>query len=81
MQLMQKKPRAAATTTQPARTSDPASMFRATWTDIQNKRAGVPDAIPIPDETELERVRRKRAARRTGGRASTVLSDDNLLGG
>lgn len=37
--------------------------------------------IPIPDEDELERVRRRRAARRTGGRNSTVLSDDDGLGG
>lgn len=37
--------------------------------------------IPLPDEDELERVRRKRNARRGGGRASTILSDDNRLGG
>jgi hypothetical protein len=42
--------------------------------------AGGP-VIPLPDEEELERVRRKRAARRAGGRASTVLSDDDRLGG
>ncbi len=37
--------------------------------------------IPLPDEDELEKVRRRRAARRGGGRASTVLSDENRLGG
>jgi len=37
--------------------------------------------IPLPDEDELERVRRRRNARRGGGRASTVLSDENRLGG
>lgn len=37
--------------------------------------------IPLPDEDELERVRRRRAAKRAGGRSSTVLSDDDGLGG
>ncbi len=37
-------------------------------------------AIPLPDEEELERIRRRRS--RGGGRASTVLtSDDEGLGG
>lgn len=36
-------------------------------------------AIPLPDEEELARVRRRR--NRTGGRASTVLTDDERLGG
>lgn len=36
--------------------------------------------IPLPDEEELARVRRRRNARRAGGRASTVLSDDRLGG-
>jgi hypothetical protein len=35
--------------------------------------------IPLPDEEELERVRRRRA--RGGGRASTVLTSDEGLGG
>jgi hypothetical protein len=37
--------------------------------------------VPLPDEEELDRVRRRRNARRSGGRASTVLSDDSRLGG
>lgn len=37
--------------------------------------------IPLADEEELEKVRRRRTARRTGGRASTVLSEENRLGG
>lgn len=37
--------------------------------------------VPLPDEDEIERVRRRRNARRGGGRASTVLTDDSRLGG
>lgn len=37
-------------------------------------------AIPLPDEEELERQRRRRNSRRGGGRASTVLSDEDRLG-
>lgn len=37
--------------------------------------------IPLPDEEELERVRRRRNARRGGGRASTVLTDESRYGG
>ena len=36
-------------------------------------------AIPLPDEEELARQRRR--TRRSGGRASTVLTDDERLGG
>jgi hypothetical protein len=36
-------------------------------------------AIPLPDEEELARQRRR--TRRSGGRASTVLTDDEKLGG
>lgn len=36
--------------------------------------------IPLPDEEELQRAARRRAARRTGGRASTVLSEEDRLG-
>jgi hypothetical protein len=32
----------------------------------------------VPDHETLQRVARRRAARRTGGRASTVLSEDRL---
>lgn len=84
MQLMQKKGKgssAAASGTTPARSSNGASLFRTAFKDVQEKRVGIPDTIPLPDEDELERVRRKRAARRTGGRSSTVLTDDNRLGG
>lgn len=35
--------------------------------------------IPLPDEEELERIRRRKG--RGGGRASTVLTDDERLGG
>ncbi len=38
-------------------------------------------AIPLPDEEELERTRRRKNARRGGGRASTVLTEDDRLGG
>lgn len=37
--------------------------------------------IPLPDEEALERERRRRAAKRTGGRASTVLTDEDRMGG
>jgi c-di-GMP-binding flagellar brake protein YcgR len=37
--------------------------------------------IPLPDEEQIERVRRRRNARRGGGRASTVLSDSAGYGG
>ena len=36
--------------------------------------------IPLPDEEELARIRRRRNARRGGGRASTVLTDEDRLG-
>lgn len=36
-------------------------------------------AIPLPDEEELARQRRRKG--RGGGRASTVLTDDEKLGG
>lgn len=35
--------------------------------------------IPLPDEEELARARRRRG--RGGGRASTVLTEDERLGG
>ncbi len=37
-------------------------------------------AIPLPDEEELARIRRRRAARRTGGRDSTILAGDETFG-
>ena len=37
-------------------------------------------AIPLPDEEELARIRRRRAARRTGGRDSTILTGDDTFG-
>lgn len=40
--------------------------------------AGNERAIPLPDEEELERQRRRRSRR--GGRASTVLTEDDRLG-
>lgn len=45
------------------------------------KDAADQPVIPLPDEEELDRARRRRTARRGGGRASTVLSDDTRLGG
>jgi hypothetical protein len=36
--------------------------------------------IPLPDEEELARIRRRRAARRTGGRDSTILAGDDTFG-
>ncbi len=45
------------------------------------KEAEEAPVIPLADEEELGRARRRRAARRSGGRASTVLSDENRLGG
>jgi hypothetical protein len=45
------------------------------------KEAENQPVIPLADEDELARVRRRRAARRGGGRNSTVLSDENRLGG
>lgn len=36
--------------------------------------------IPIADEEELARIRRRRA-RRSGGRSSTILTDDETFGG
>lgn len=41
--------------------------------------AGKP-AIPLPDEEELARIRRRRAARRTGGRDSTILAGEDTFG-
>lgn len=38
-----------------------------------------PPAIPLPDEEEIARIRRRRATR-TGGRASTILSDNETFG-
>ena len=35
-------------------------------------------AIPLPDEEELARIRRRRAAGRGGGRSSTVMSEDRF---
>jgi hypothetical protein len=40
-----------------------------------------PMVMPIADDTELARNRRKRAAARRGGRMSTVLTDTDGLGG
>lgn len=37
--------------------------------------------VPLPDEEAIDRVKRRRNARRGGGRASTVLTDDSRLGG
>ena len=45
------------------------------------KEAKDEPVIPMADEDALERERRRRNARRTGGRAATVLSDENRLGG
>lgn len=35
----------------------------------------------MPDEEEIARVKRRRSARRGGGRSATVLSDADSLGG
>lgn len=43
------------------------------------KTAEEEPAIPLADEEELARVRRRQ--RRSGGRSSTVLTDDERLGG
>ena len=38
--------------------------------------------VPLPDEEELARVRRRdNARRRSSGRSSTILSDSDALGG
>lgn len=42
------------------------------------KEAANQPVIPMADEEELERVRRRRNARRSGGRASTVLTDETF---
>lgn len=39
------------------------------------------DVIPMPDEEELARARRRRNARMRGGRASTSLAQDEGFGG
>jgi predicted Zn-dependent peptidase len=39
------------------------------------------DVIPMVDEEELARVRRRRIARRSGGRASTMLAPEERFGG
>lgn len=44
--------------------------------DVANQKA-----IPLADEDALERERRRRNSGRRGGRASTVLTDDDRLGG
>jgi hypothetical protein len=49
--------------------------------DVVGADPGETATIPLPDEEELERARRKRNAKRGGGRASTVLTDDERLGG
>jgi hypothetical protein len=36
-----------------------------------------PATIPLPDEAEIARLRRKKAAQRAGGRASTMLASDS----
>jgi hypothetical protein len=38
-------------------------------------------AIPMPDEEELRRSRRKALARQSVGRASTILTETDGLGG
>lgn len=35
-------------------------------------------AIPLPDEEELARIRRRKAAGRSGGRSSTVLTEERF---
>ena len=45
------------------------------------KEAEAEPVIPMPDEEEIARVKRRRTARRGGGRSSTVLSDSDSLGG
>jgi len=47
------------------------------------KDAANQPAIPMPDEEELRRKRRKANAARSGGRASTILTggDSDQLGG
>jgi len=57
------------------------SAFRQEIGGATNSLKTDDGVIPLPDEEELERVRRRKAARRSGGRASTVLSEDNRLGG
>lgn len=44
------------------------------------KEAEEAPVIPMPDEEEIARVRRRRSARRGGGRESTVLTDYGLGG-
>ena len=38
----------------------------------------VPPAVPLPDEEEIRRARRRKSRMRRTGRASTVLSQDTL---
>ena len=44
----------------------------------KSRKAGEkPEATPLmPDEEELQRARRRKAAKRRGGRASTILTGD-----
>jgi hypothetical protein len=54
---------------------------RASEKALKDAEENPEPVVPLPDEEELDRVRRRRNARRSGGRASTVLSDDSRLGG
>jgi hypothetical protein len=38
-------------------------------------------AIPLPDEEEIRRARRKTLSQRSSGRASTILTETDGLGG
>ena len=44
---------------------------------LNPKPPGPPPAIPLPDEENIARIRRRRAAQRGGGRDSTQLTSDN----
>lgn len=59
----------------------PTPLSRLSQAAVRSPQNSEPPVIPLPDEEELERVRRRRNAKRAGGRSSTVLTDETRLGG
>lgn len=62
------------------RSSSASSVVRSVFSNIIEKKANLPPVIPMPDEEEIKRVQRRRNARRTGGRSSTVLTSGDYAG-